>query len=287
MALHARAADGLASVRLAQGLDRPYHHRPMPDFLERVSTLVLAAYLLAFFGFLTVGNVLIGFAAERWVPSKRIFAVPLAEGQLRHELIGNLVFVLVTVLTMTVVLASGVVRFGESSLGLGVETFVVILFGFQVFYYFLHRGMHHRSLLWMHRWHHRSQVTTPLSAQSVHIVESLGWMLGYAGLPLLLSFCVPDQLLGLGCVPRVQRERQHRRARQRRARVRAQWLTCGLALRKSLGLSRAPPRALDGPLWLSSGVDGSPRRNRVERLARAVHARARGSCDGEPQGARR
>lgn len=168
----------------------------MPDYVRDASTPVMALCLLAFFALLTVVNVLMGFAAERWVPSKKIFAVPLAKGQLRHELVGNVVFVVVTALAVTGAISSDLIRFGTPTWGLAFATFFALLIGFQVFYYLLHRAMHHRSLLWMHRWHHRSQVTTPLSAQSMHVVESFGWMLGYVGLPLLLSLAFPISFWG-------------------------------------------------------------------------------------------
>ncbi len=39
-------------------------------------------------------------------------------------------------------------------------------------------------------------MTSGLSAQSVSFVESLGWMLGYAGLPLLFSLVAPISFNG-------------------------------------------------------------------------------------------
>jgi hypothetical protein len=40
--------------------------------------------------------------------------------------------------------------------------------GFQAFYWTLHRAML-QHLLFVHRWHHRSRVTTPLSGQSMSV----------------------------------------------------------------------------------------------------------------------
>lgn len=163
----------------------------MPESLRDASLPVIVSVVAAFFGLLTMGNVVLGFVMERIVPKRKIFAVPLAHGQLGFELTGNLVFLAVTVVTFTAALSSGVIRFGEDSVLRSLATFAALLLGFQVFYYFLHRAMHTRPLLWMHRWHHRSQVTTALSAQSMSVFEALAWMLGYVGLPLAFSLVVP------------------------------------------------------------------------------------------------
>ncbi len=163
----------------------------MPDALAQASLPKLTLIVLAFFLGMTLFNVSIGFALERWLPRRRIFDVPLAEGQYRFELVGNVVFLVVAVTTFTAVLASGVVRLGPSSLLRDGLTFLALTIGFQVFYYGMHRAMHHRALVRFHRWHHRSHVTTPLTGQSMSFVEACGWMVGYAGLPLLMSYVAP------------------------------------------------------------------------------------------------
>jgi sterol desaturase/sphingolipid hydroxylase (fatty acid hydroxylase superfamily) len=88
------------------------------------------------------------------------------------------------------------VRFGPLSLARHVATFLALLVGFQAFYWTLHRAMHMRRLLFVHRWHHRSRVTTPLSGQSMSVGEALLWMLGYVGLPMLYSFVMPISFEG-------------------------------------------------------------------------------------------
>jgi sterol desaturase/sphingolipid hydroxylase (fatty acid hydroxylase superfamily) len=163
----------------------------MPEELAGVSLLGLATRVLGFFGGMTAVALAIGFLVERALPNRKVFAVPLAKDQYRFEAIGNFVFLAVATITFTVVLASGVVRFGEATTARTAATFWAMLFGFQAFYWTLHRAMHTRRLLFIHRWHHRSKVTTPLSGQSVHPIEACFWMLGYAGLPILFSRIVP------------------------------------------------------------------------------------------------
>lgn len=168
----------------------------VPEILLRAGLLELVLYVAAFFVGLTLLALGQGFAMERALGSKRrVFDVPLAKGQYRFEAIGNLVFLFVTITTVTTVLSLGWFRF-EGGTARGVATFFGCMVGFQVFYYWLHRVMHHKALLRFHRWHHRSQVTTPLSGQSVSPVEAVGWMFGYVGLPLVVSWLVPISFYG-------------------------------------------------------------------------------------------
>ncbi len=153
--------------------------------------LAVAGALLA----LTVASSAIGFLMER-TSKKRIWDVPLAPGQYRHELVGNAKFFTVAVLCVSAGLASGAARLGDDGWLRGALTFGALFIAFQAYYYGLHRALHHRKLVRFHRHHHASHVTTPLSGQSMSIVESLGWMIGYVGLPIAMSYVVPISLTG-------------------------------------------------------------------------------------------
>ena len=163
----------------------------MPTALASLSLTALALVVFGCFAGLTVVSVAAGFALERALPQRRVFDLPRFPGQLRFELAGNVVFVAVATVALTLALRFGVVRVGSHGAVAGLLTFAVLVPGFQAFYWVLHRAMHHRALVRIHRWHHRSQVTTPLSGQSMSVFEALGWMLGYVGLPCLLSQVAP------------------------------------------------------------------------------------------------
>lgn len=154
--------------------------------------LAVAVLMLA----MTAVSVAIGFALERALVGLRIWAVPLDPGQLSLELKGNVIFLLVQTAAFTAVLPSGLPRYVEPSWAAGVATFFGLMLGFQVYYYFLHRAMHTKALVRIHRWHHKSRVTTPLSGQSVSFGEALGWAVGYALLPALASQLVPISIEG-------------------------------------------------------------------------------------------
>lgn len=82
-------------------------------------------------------------------------------------------------------------RVGPGGTARNALTFAALVPGFQVYYWLLHRAMHTRALVRIHRWHHRSQVSTPLTGLSMSAFEALGWMLGFVGLPWLFSSVAP------------------------------------------------------------------------------------------------
>ena len=163
----------------------------MPPELQSLSVWALALTVFAFFATLTLASTATGFAMERLLAQRKIFDVPLFAGQYRLELLGNALFIAIVTATFTVALRADVVRFGPGSLARNGLTFVALVLGFQVYYWGLHRAMHTRALVRFHRWHHRSQVTTPLTGQSMSPIEACGWMLGYVGLPWAYSLLVP------------------------------------------------------------------------------------------------
>jgi Delta7-sterol 5-desaturase len=166
------------------------------EALHTASPSTIALLVFAFFATLTVTNVAIGFWVEHLYARYKIFDLPLARGQYRFELIGNVVFLAVTTLAFTAVLSAKVVHFAPETFFRGAATFLALMIGFQAYYWVLHRAMHTKALIRFHSWHHRSHVTTPLSGQSMSFVESCGWMIGYVGLPLVFSMIEPISLWG-------------------------------------------------------------------------------------------
>lgn len=140
------------------------------------------------FGGLTLLSLAMGFAIERLLQPRglAVFSIPLRPGQYRKEALGNLLWHLLWCPVFAWVISRGWIRFGE---GLGREllTFFACLYGFQAYYWLLHRAMHHKRLMFTHRWHHESLVTTPLTGFSMHPLEGLGWCVGFLGPALLAS----------------------------------------------------------------------------------------------------
>lgn len=164
---------------------------PMRNWVQHADLATLAQAVTCVFLALTVAGTLAGYLLEFVFSRRRIWALPLDPGQLRGELLGNLVFLAVIIPTFTVVLAGDVVRYRDDTGFAVAGTFVAIFVTFQIYYYGLHRALHHRRLVRFHRWHHRSRITTPLSGQSMSFVEALGWMGGYVAVPAALSYISP------------------------------------------------------------------------------------------------
>lgn len=164
----------------------------MIDWIESLSLPVLFGVVLAACVSMTLVGLAMGYAAEAyWHPrGRKVFDLPLAKNQLRTELLGTALFHAVFVPSLVVLLHTRVIHFTPFSRGgflaeaLG---FAVPWYGFMCFYYFLHRGMHHPRLFWMHKWHHESRVTTPMTGFSMHPAEAVGWVIGMLGPCVLLS----------------------------------------------------------------------------------------------------
>lgn len=165
----------------------------MPDRIAALPLTSLLAVVAAFWIGLSLVSIAAGFALERLLAKKRIWSVPLKPDQYRFELLGNIGFLAVQIPAFTLAFHRGWLRFGDGS---PVLTYLVMYVGFQVYYYGLHRLMHRPSLLFTHRWHHRSQVTTPLTGHSMTPIEAVGWSVGYIGIPMLLSLLTPVSFVG-------------------------------------------------------------------------------------------
>lgn len=159
--------------------------------------MLLVASVALFFVACTLFGLAIGFALEKWWP-RRIWAESVAKSAHQHrlELRGNVTFVLTCIVTLTGALHFELARLGDDSLARAALTFVALLVGFQAFYYVLHRALHTHALVRFHRHHHESRVTGPLSGQSTSLVEALGWMIGYAAMPIAFSLVAPISLYG-------------------------------------------------------------------------------------------
>lgn len=143
----------------------------------------------------TMVGLAVGYTLEHFT-RRRVWALPVPTGQVAHELSGNLIFLIVTILACSLVWWA---EWVHTAGGLAREllTFSGFFVVFQAFYYALHRLLHTRPLIRFHRWHHESRVTTPMSGQSVGVVEAFGWAIGYAGLPVLMSLVTPIGFWGV------------------------------------------------------------------------------------------
>jgi sterol desaturase/sphingolipid hydroxylase (fatty acid hydroxylase superfamily) len=123
--------------------------------------------------------------------SKRIYDVPLREGQLVREMLGNALFILIFAAGMTLLFLGGRIEVAPGGFGAAALTFFGAMLSFDLYYYALHTALHNRLLAPVHDWHHRSRVNTPWTALSLSPMESAFWVLGLALWPLLTSTWLP------------------------------------------------------------------------------------------------
>ncbi len=161
----------------------------MPTLFDPRSICDLALAWGLFFAASTAILVGLGLAWERSAAGRRrrIFAMPVPAGQHRREAAANLGFVVLATAAFTAAIAGGLLRADAVGVGPALATFVVCLVGFEVYYYFQHRALHTRALVRFHRWHHASRITTPLSGQSLGVVEAAGWIGGLVLFPAILT----------------------------------------------------------------------------------------------------
>jgi sterol desaturase/sphingolipid hydroxylase (fatty acid hydroxylase superfamily) len=156
---------------------------------EPGSIVALALAWGLFFAVTTAVLVGLGFAWERsaFGRRRRIFAMPVPAGQYRREALANLGFIALATASFTAAIAGGLLHADATGVVAAIVTFVVCFVGFEVYYYGQHRLLHTRALIRFHRWHHASRITTPLTGQSLGVVEALGWIGGLMLFPALLS----------------------------------------------------------------------------------------------------
>lgn len=168
----------------------------MTEFVENLSYLELVGLCGTILGGLIAISTGAGFAIEAKLGSeRRIFDLPLADGQLHWELLGTLRFFVMGAFAFAGLI--WIVPLAEESALSMATTFFVCWLGFEIYYWGLHRAMHLRPFYRFHRYHHDSRVTSPLTGYSMSTAESVGWLVGLIGVPLLLGLFTPISLLGL------------------------------------------------------------------------------------------
>lgn len=161
----------------------------MQDTLASLGYLELLAWLSVITVVLTLIGLAMGYAAEAAMRPKgrTIFALPRKRGLLRTEIIGTTLFHFVYVPPAAYLIWAGWIRFdAEGWLAIALSASAPWL-AFQIFYYFFHRALHSRALFFMHRWHHESLVTSPMTGLSMSPWEASGWLIGLLVPPIVMS----------------------------------------------------------------------------------------------------
>ena len=76
----------------------------------------------------------------------------------------------------------GLPRFASSEAERGIATFLLLMWGFQAYYYWLHRLLHTRPFMRFHRWHH-ADVPEAHGKNLANIFPFFDWMFGTYRVP--------------------------------------------------------------------------------------------------------
>lgn len=145
----------------------------MSEWISGASFAALLAACTALCLLFAAATTATGVAVERSLSGRlRIWDLPLAPGQLRHEALASLRFLALCPLAFAGVLHAGWLNHAETGPGGGLLTFAVCWVGFDVLDYAMHRALHTRPLYRFHRHYHASRVTTAFSGFSLGRVES-------------------------------------------------------------------------------------------------------------------
>lgn len=154
-------------------------------------------------GWLAFGKVLLllGLGSAMQKPEmqqKRVFRVPVPEGQRERELVSSWHFIS-DVVIVYLMLRLGVLRPSAPSFLYSFTTFLMFWAWVEIYYYAIHYAMHHNKfLIAVHRSHHVSMVVTPYSASAMSAMEkwvfsSLAWL----GFVAAMSWVVPITMSGI------------------------------------------------------------------------------------------
>lgn len=128
---------------------------------------------------------------------RRVYKIPYAPGQLKNELWT----VLKIVPFYSVLIAStyyfGFIHYSSGSMPMLLLTFVLIFIWNEIWFYGLHRLLHHRRFIFIHAVHHRSKVTSPITISCFSILEQILHVFLALIFPAILSHYLPLSLEGV------------------------------------------------------------------------------------------
>ena len=150
--------------------------------------------------FLAMANHLIVYSFILIYKSKRvrrIYNLEATQEQLKEEL--NNSFLTSPLHAVLIGLASyiGLLKDHESTWINFAYTFVIVFVWTEIWHYFSHRAMHNRSLLFIHRLHHESKITNPLSSISFSFLEKFIFSVGIIVPVAALSHFIPISFYGI------------------------------------------------------------------------------------------
>lgn len=128
---------------------------------------------------------------------RRIYNLSPTQEQLKEEFMNSFLTSPLHAVLIWLALYTGFLRDYDTTWVNFIYTFLIVFVWTEIWHYFSHRLMHHRSLLWIHREHHKSKITNPVSSISFSFLEKLIFSVGIIAPVALLSAVMPISLYGI------------------------------------------------------------------------------------------
>lgn len=149
---------------------------------------------------LAVANHIIVFSFIQLYKSKkvrRIYNLEASQEQLKEELHNSFLTSPLHAVLIGCALYSGLLKDPATTWFNFTYTFLIVFVWTEIWHYFSHRAMHHKSLLWIHREHHKSKITNPLSSISFSFMEKFLFSVGILAPMVFLSSFMPVSFYGI------------------------------------------------------------------------------------------
>ena len=128
---------------------------------------------------------------------KRIYNVEATGEQLKEELKNSFLTSPLHAFLIWLALYTGLLQDHANTALNFLYTFAIVFVWTEIWHYFSHRAMHTKALLFIHREHHKSKVTNPLSSVSFSFLEKLIFSVGIIMPVAALSAVMPISFYGL------------------------------------------------------------------------------------------
>jgi Delta7-sterol 5-desaturase len=128
---------------------------------------------------------------------RKIYKMRYGKNQLKTELISMMKVVPFYSLLISVSMYFQLVSFSKASFIGTLFTFSSIFIWNEIWFYGLHRALHHPKLMFIHKDHHRSPVASPLSIASFSLIEQSTHVFCALFWPILVSRYLPITFDGL------------------------------------------------------------------------------------------
>jgi sterol desaturase/sphingolipid hydroxylase (fatty acid hydroxylase superfamily) len=128
---------------------------------------------------------------------RRVYNLEPNQDQLKEELLHSFLTSPLHAVLIGLAFYSGFLADHKTTILNFLYTFAIVFVWTEIWHYFSHRAMHHKSLLWIHREHHKSKITNPLSSISFSFLEKFIFSVGIIAPVAALSQVMPISFFGI------------------------------------------------------------------------------------------